>query len=67
MAGVVPYFRDIHIPEEDAVSLEERVRMKSKDDYLLDVAVIGLPHVSNFDDFDPLKRDKWCEIALRGA
>ena len=57
VAGVVPYFRDIHIPEEDAVSLEERVRMKSKDDYLLDVAVIGLPHISNFDDFDPLKRD----------
>lgn len=57
VAGVVPYFHDIHIPEEDAVSLEERVRMKSKNDYLLDVAVIGLPHISNFDDFDPLKRE----------
>ena len=58
VAGVVPYFRDIHIPEEDAVSLEERQRMKRESDYLLDIAVIGLPHISNFDDFDPLEREE---------
>ena len=55
--GVIPYYRDIHIAEEDAVSLEERQRMKQQPDYLLDIAVIGLPHISNFDDFDPLKRE----------
>ena len=56
--GVVPYFRDIEIAEEDAVSLEERQRMKQETDYILDIAVIGLPHISNFDDFDPLKREQ---------
>ena len=58
VAGVVPYFNDIHIPEEDAVSVEERLRMKMESGYLLDVAVLGLPHISNFDDFDPLKYEE---------
>ena len=57
VAGVVPYYADIHIPEEDAVSLEERRGMKGKRDHLLDIAVLGFPHISNFDDFDPLKRE----------
>ena len=55
--GVVPYYRDIEIAEEDAVSLERRVQMKSRSDYVLDIAVMGLPHISNFDDFDPLSRE----------
>ena len=54
VAGVVPYFQDIYIPEEDAVSLERRRAMKARTDYVLDIAVIGLPRISNFDDFDPL-------------
>ena len=58
VAGVVPYYADIHVPEEDAVSLEERRRMKAKSDHLLDIAVLGFPHISNFDDFDPVKREE---------
>ena len=57
VVGVVPYYYDIDIPEEDAVPLEERRRMKEQADYVLDVAVIGFPHISNFDDFDPLVRE----------
>ncbi len=58
VAGVVPYYHDIFIPEEDGVSLERRTYLKSRKDYLLDIAVIGFPHISNFDDFDPLASEQ---------
>jgi adenosylcobyric acid synthase len=50
--GVVPYFRDIRIAQEDSVYLDER-RQDSQGD--VDIAVIRLPHISNYDDFDPLE------------
>ena len=50
--GVVNHFRDIHIPEEDSVALD--LPGRTRGDAVLDVAVIQLPHISNFDDFDPL-------------
>ena len=46
--GVVPYIEDLHLPEEDSLSL------KSHDGHF-DVGVIRLPHISNFTDFDALK------------
>ena len=52
VAGVVPYFRDIHVPEEDSVPLEYAAPAPAA--AVLDVAVVYLPHISNFDDFDPL-------------
>jgi len=57
VAGVIPYYHDIHIAEEDSVSLERRREMKRKGNYVLDIAVIGLPHISNFDDFDPVEQE----------
>ena len=58
VAGVIPYYHDIHIPEEDSVSLERRRGMKQKTEYALDIAVIGFPHISNFNDFDPLEQEE---------
>ena len=55
--GVVPYYQDIEIAEEDSVSLERREQMKSQTAFVLDIAVLGFPHISNFDDFDPLGRE----------
>ena len=52
--GVVPYFSDIYVPEEDSPA-EENTKPSST---ALDVAVIVLPHIANFDDFDPLKREE---------
>ncbi len=52
--GVIPYFRDIRIPQEDSVFLDERPANGGGD---LDVAVIRLPHISNYDDYDPLEED----------
>jgi adenosylcobyric acid synthase len=51
--GMVPYFRDIRIAQEDSVYLDERRENSTQGD--LDIAVIRLPHISNYDDFDPLE------------
>ena len=52
--GVIPYFRDISIAQEDSVYLDDR-QINSTDTDLC-VAVIRLPHISNYDDFDPLEQ-----------
>ena len=56
VVGVVHHFRDIHIPEEDSVALEI-TPPSSTATAVLDVAVVQVPHISNFDDFDPLARE----------
>ena len=52
--GVLPYYRDIRIADEDSVALDER-RIVGGDagPSRLDIAVVRLPHISNFDDFAP--------------
>lgn len=55
-AGVLPYYTDIHIPEEDALYLDTPAGCDAGG-ALLDIAVIRLPHIANFDDFDPLRRE----------
>ena len=50
--GVVPYLPDLRLPAEDAVEIE---RIQPGDETpRIDIAVIALPHISNFDDFEPL-------------
>ena len=52
--AVVPYLRDLRVADEDAVALEGRTASGGS---ALDVAVIKLPHIANFDDIDPLERE----------
>ena len=60
VAGLVHYYRDIHVPEEDSVALDDAPAARSQ--AVLVVAVIQLPHISNFYDFDPLARHSGVEL-----
>ncbi|MEK7873147.1 MAG: cobyric acid synthase CobQ, partial [Chloroflexota bacterium] len=54
----VPYVRDLHIAEEDSVALDTRASTSSARAALdIDIAVVRLPRISNFDDFSPLERE----------
>ena len=53
--GVIPYFNDIYIEEEDSVSLEKKRRQLAQGK--VNIAVVLLRHISNFTDFDTLERD----------
>jgi adenosylcobyric acid synthase len=54
--GVIPYLEDLGLPEEDSVALEDRSPGREGPE-ALDIAVVRLPRISNFTDFDPIKRE----------
>lgn len=51
--GVIPYMKDIYIQEEDGVNLECNRELQAGNNSTVRIAVIYLPHISNFTDFDP--------------
>jgi len=53
--GVVPYFQGFRIQEEDTVHEETIKRSRQSVTREVEIAVIHLPHISNFTDFDPLE------------
>lgn len=68
VVGVVPYFDQFKIPEEDSVALEERKdetqqAQKLRPEERLDIVVIRLPYLSNFTDFDPFEDE--LDVGLR--
>ncbi len=53
--GLIPYFADAsRLPAEDALALDQR---DAPGDAPVTIAVLQLPRISNFDDFDPLKAE----------
>jgi adenosylcobyric acid synthase len=55
--GVVPYLPALAIPEEDSANLQTGSLSEGGGDRnhsFIDIAVIRLPRIANFDDFDPL-------------
>ena len=53
--GLIPYFADAaRLPAEDALALDQR---NAPADAPITIAVLQLPRISNFDDFDPLKAE----------
>jgi len=52
--GVVPNLSDLGLPEEDSVSFKAGDFGAGQAGRDLDIAVLDLPHISNFTDFDAL-------------
>jgi cobyric acid synthase CobQ len=59
--GTVPFLEQLGLPEEDSLSFKQDARYTSgktqtdiADADVIDIAVIDLPHISNFTDIDPL-------------
>ncbi len=48
--GVLPYLHDLYLDAEDAVDIKNPV-----EEAQMKVVVLGLPHISNHTDFDPLR------------
>ena len=55
--GVVPYIKDLHIADEDSVSLEARMARRRPSQQELDVVVVRMPHLSNYDDVEALEHE----------
>ena len=60
--GVIPYLKDVYIQEEDGVAIDSYLK---KDLTLneIKVAIVHLPHISNFTDFDALEKEP--DVALK--
>lgn len=68
--GVIPYFKDIKLPEEDSLALDARAgyppsTFHLRPSTLINIAVIKLPHISNFTDFDAFALEP--DVRLRYA
>jgi cobyric acid synthase CobQ/L-threonine-O-3-phosphate decarboxylase len=54
--GIVPYLPELGLPEEDSVDFKDgRFDNEATGSDVLDIALIDLPHISNFTDFDALR------------
>ncbi|MBW7473185.1 cobyric acid synthase [Paenibacillus oenotherae] len=71
--GVVPYLPDVGLEDEDSLSLDTAISASaatasdSSDgsghkEKILDIAVLRLPHISNFTDVDPLRFEPDVEL-----
>jgi adenosylcobyric acid synthase len=55
--GVLPYY-NLKIPSEDSMAIRKKKKGQEKQENIndVDIAVIRLPRISNFTDFEPLER-----------
>ncbi len=55
--GVIPHVPALRIADEDSVSLDRRDRRRRGGALEIDIAVVRLPRISNYDDFAPLEHE----------
>jgi adenosylcobyric acid synthase len=60
--GIVPFFRDVYVQEEDGVPLDIAGSAAHRLPFDIDIAVIHLPHISNFTDFDALAAESGVKV-----
>ncbi|WNQ10227.1 cobyric acid synthase [Paenibacillus aurantius] len=63
--GVIPFLPNLALEDEDSASLDairSRGRSGRKGDPALELAVIRLPRISNFTDFDPLWEEEDVQV-----
>lgn len=58
--GILPYLDDLGIDEEDSVSLADKQHHQGQGG--IEIAVIQVPKISNFTDFDSLDRDEQVHV-----
>ncbi len=61
--GVVPYLKKLGLPEEDSVSFKQGSFNTSHSGEGIEIAVINLPHISNFTDVEPFLEEP--DVTLR--
>ncbi|MDY6792116.1 MAG: cobyric acid synthase [Thermodesulfobacteriota bacterium] len=54
--GVLPWYNHINIEAEDSVIIENPQSIGMTSDSPPSIAVLRIPHISNFTDFDPISR-----------
>jgi adenosylcobyric acid synthase len=63
--GVVPFIRGLQIAEEDSVALDRVPQARDKGQGArdkVDIAIVRLPRISNFDDFDALALEEGVQV-----
>ncbi len=64
--GVFPFVPDIHLDAEDSVSLDDRdSRNANSKDASQQIAIVRLPHISNFTDFRLLPEARYISQPVR--
>lgn len=64
--GIVPMIQDLGIPDEDSVSFKmgQTLGEEKKPSGSVSIALIDLPHISNFTDFDPFKHEPDVDLII---
>lgn len=61
--GVVPYLKNLGLPEEDSVSFKKGSFNKKHSGEGIEIVVVNLPHISNFTDVEPFLEEP--DVTLR--
>src|SRR5260370_10784695 len=70
--GTVAFFNDIHIAEEDSVALEDGTafvlqHQQNQVKRLLEVVVVRLPYLSNYDEYDALAAEPMVRLRFAAS